>query len=103
VLPGGTAVSSVRMTWRSALSDLIQSGSVEAGPVSRGGSLRVDGAEEAALAESSGAGQRGFPCPDEEQPEPKSMVTTAAAEQLCLIISEFSRGLAPMWPHLYLD
>jgi hypothetical protein len=71
--------------------------------MSPGGSLRVDGAEEAALEESSGAGKRGVPCPDEEQAEPKRMVTTAAAQQVCLIISEFSSGLAPMWPHLYLD
>lgn len=63
----------------------------------------MDRAEEAALEESSGAGERGAPCRDDEQAEPKSMVTTAAAQQLCFIISEFSSGLAPMCPHLYLD
>jgi hypothetical protein len=63
----------------------------------------VDGAEEGALEESSGAGERGAPCPDGEQAEPKRIVTTPAAQQLCLIISEFSSGLAPMCPHLYLD
>lgn len=62
----------------------------------------MDVAEGAGLEESFGVGEREAPCPDEEQAEPKRIDTTAAALQLCFIISE-SSGLAPMWPHLYLD